>query len=154
MNQVSELPRALDTPAEKHLILAYCDKQSPRSGSGGFCDIRPAPRCVRFLAYNMTRFCHGVATSTGRVRRVNEDSYVALPPLYAVADGMGGHGAGDLASRRAIDTLTACSRVGPLSVETVLRTLDDANHAILQHDGAEGMGTTITGMASLETAGG
>lgn len=102
----------------------------------------------------MTRFCHGVATSTGRVRRVNEDSYLALPPLYVVADGMGGHGAGDLASRLAIDTLTACVRVGPLSVETVLGTLGDANHAIFEHDAANGMGTTITGMASLETAGG
>lgn len=102
----------------------------------------------------MTRFCHGVATSTGRVRRVNEDSYLALPPLYAVADGMGGHGAGDLASRLAIDTLTLCARVGPLSVETVLGTLGDANQAIFEHDAADGMGTTITGLASLETAGG
>ncbi len=102
----------------------------------------------------MTRFCHGVATSTGRVRRVNEDSYLALPPLYAVADGMGGHGAGDLASRLAIDTLLACARAGPLSVDTVLGTLDDANYAIFEHDEAEGMGTTITGLASLETAGG
>ncbi len=102
----------------------------------------------------MIQFCHGVATSVGRVRQVNEDSYLAMPPLYAVADGMGGHGAGDLASALAIETLTACARIRPLSVDTVLAALDDANHAVVQHDAAHGMGTTVTGLASLVTAGG
>ncbi len=102
----------------------------------------------------MIRFRHGVATSVGRVRSVNEDSYLALPPLYAIADGMGGHGAGDLASALAVEALTACARLHPLSVNAVLATLDDANRAIFQHEAADGMGTTVTGLASLETAGG
>ena len=38
----------------------------------------------------MIRFSHGAATSVGRVRHVNEDSYLAVPPLFVVADGMGG----------------------------------------------------------------
>lgn len=101
----------------------------------------------------MTGFRHGVATSTGRVRQVNEDSYLAQPPLYAIADGMGGHGAGDLASALAIETLTGCARLGPLSVPAVLATLDAANQAIAGHEPA-GMGTTVTGLASLEAAGG
>ena len=101
----------------------------------------------------MIGFRHGVATSVGRVRRVNEDSYLAQPPLYAIADGMGGHGAGDLASALAIETLTGCARLGVLSVPDVLATLDAANQAIAGHEPA-GMGTTVTGLASLETAGG
>jgi protein phosphatase len=102
----------------------------------------------------MIRFRHGVATSAGRVRHVNEDSYLALPPLYAVADGMGGHGAGDLASALAVEALTICAGLRVLSVEAVLAALDDANRTIVQHGEAHGMGTTVTGLASLETAGG
>jgi len=102
----------------------------------------------------MIRFCHGADTSVGRVRRVNEDSYLALPPLYAVADGMGGHGAGDVASALAIDVLMAWARVRPLTVEAVLAALDEANRVIIERDEADGMGTTVTGLAVLETAGG
>jgi protein phosphatase len=102
----------------------------------------------------MIRSQHGAATSVGRVRRVNEDSYLALPPLYAVADGMGGHGAGDVASALAIEVLTAHAGPGPLSAEAVLAALGDANRAIIERDEADGMGTTITGLAVVETAGG
>jgi PPM family protein phosphatase len=100
---------------------------------------------------SVTGFRHGVATSTGHVRLVNEDSYLALAPVYAIADGMGGHGAGDLASALAIEVLTECARAGQLSVPAVLATLEAANQVIARHE-PEGMGTTITGLASLETA--
>jgi protein phosphatase len=102
----------------------------------------------------VTRFIHAASTSPGQVRRVNEDSYLALPPLFAVADGMGGHGAGDLASRLAIETMTSAARLRPLSAEGVLAALDGANRAIVTYEGARGMGTTITGLALLETGGG
>jgi serine/threonine protein phosphatase PrpC len=102
----------------------------------------------------MIRFFHGAATAVGRVRRVNEDSYLALPPVYAVADGMGGHGAGDVASALAIEALIACARSRPLSAEAVLAALDGANRAIIARDEADGMGTTLTGLAALEIADG
>ena len=46
-----------------------------------------------------------IATHAGRVRRKNEDAYYAEPPLFAVADGMGGALAGELASRIAVQAL-------------------------------------------------
>jgi PPM family protein phosphatase len=102
----------------------------------------------------MIRFSHGVDTSVGRVRRVNEDSYLAVPPIYAVADGMGGHGSGDVASRLAVETLARCVMLRPLFTEAVLHALEEANRVILEHDGPNRMGTTITGLAGLETMGG
>jgi len=103
----------------------------------------------------MTRFFHGVATTIGRVRRVNEDSYLVLPPLYAVADGMGGHGAGDVASRLAVEELAKCVVPGrALYAESILVGLEDANRVIIEQDEANGMGTTITGLAAVETVDG
>src|SRR5580693_6797152 len=102
----------------------------------------------------MIRFSHGAATSVGRVRQVNEDSYLADPPLFVVADGMGGHGSGDLASRIAIEDMRACVPLRPLFAEAVLTALEHANRHIIERDVATRMGTTVTGLAGLETAGG
>jgi serine/threonine protein phosphatase PrpC len=100
----------------------------------------------------MIRFSHGVATSVGRVRRVNEDSFLAIPPLYAVADGMGGHGSGDVASRLAIDALARCAGLRPLFVEAVLAALEEANRVIIDRNEVNRMGTTVTGLAGLEAS--
>lgn len=102
----------------------------------------------------MIRFSHGAATSVGRVRRVNEDSYLAVPPLFVVADGMGGHGSGDLASRIAIEEMSACIALRPLFAEAVLTALEHANQHIIEQGTVSRMGTTAAGLAALETAGG
>jgi PPM family protein phosphatase len=117
---------------------------------------RPAgPPPSPFPAGTMIRFSHGVASSVGRVRRVNEDSYLAVPPIYAVADGMGGHGSGDVASRLAVEAIARCVELRPLFTEAVLHAIEEANQLIVSRaEPPSRMGTTVTGLAGLETVGG
>ena len=92
----------------------------------------------------------GAVSHVGRVRKRNEDHWLARPNigLFAVADGMGGHRAGDIASAMAINELdaTALNSVGPAQIERVLRrSFRRANRQIYtegQTIERLGMGTT------------
>jgi PPM family protein phosphatase len=55
---------------------------------------------------------YGAATDVGQVREVNEDSYLAAPPLFVVADGMGGHDGGDVASRIVVEEFARLAEGG------------------------------------------
>jgi PPM family protein phosphatase len=93
----------------------------------------------------------GAATDTGRHRERNEDSFLAEGRVFAVADGMGGHAAGDVASGMIIDALRPLAHSDVLSTRELTRIIQAANDAIVAH-GLEraptiGMGTTITGVA-------
>jgi serine/threonine protein phosphatase PrpC len=55
---------------------------------------------------------YGIRTDVGRVREVNEDDLLAAPPVFAVADGMGGHDGGDVASRFAVEELRRLAEDG------------------------------------------
>ncbi len=87
----------------------------------------------------------GAATDVGRARERNEDSLLAAPPLYAVADGMGGHRGGNVASELALQVL---SRMGDGSWDRLADQVREANRAILERAQGDrslsGMGTTLT----------
>ena len=92
---------------------------------------------------------HAERTDTGRQRRANEDAYHARAPLFAVADGMGGAQAGEVASGAAADALAAGLPEGPGTPEERLaRVVQQANeriHALsVADDDLAGMGTTLT----------
>jgi protein phosphatase len=55
---------------------------------------------------------YGAATDVGRVREVNEDSYLAAPPVFVVADGRGGHDGGDVASRIVVEEFARLAEEG------------------------------------------
>ncbi|WP_425561526.1 PP2C family protein-serine/threonine phosphatase, partial [Microbacterium terrae] len=61
----------------------------------------------------------GAATDTGLRRKINEDSYVAEAPLFLVADGMGGHHAGEIASATVIDEFSSLVGRPSLDIDTV-----------------------------------
>ncbi|MGZ8634404.1 MAG: Stp1/IreP family PP2C-type Ser/Thr phosphatase, partial [Solirubrobacteraceae bacterium] len=92
---------------------------------------------------------HFERTDTGRQRRGNEDAFYARAPLFAVADGMGGAQAGEVASHLAVEVLEQGLPDGAGSVEERLRArVSEANERIMESaqadDARAGMGTTLT----------
>jgi PPM family protein phosphatase len=88
------------------------------------------------------------ASDTGRKRRRNEDSYVLAPPIFAVADGMGGAQAGEIASRLAAAALEDTDPGAKSGAERVTSLIQEANRRVHERAIADpttsGMGTTMT----------
>ncbi len=97
----------------------------------------------------MIRLAWAERSDAGYRRATNEDAVVADPPVFAVADGMGGHAAGDVASALTVERLSELvGRASPTRREVLeaIRSADDDITARARLDGTYGMGTTLTGL--------
>ena len=94
----------------------------------------------------------GAATDVGQVRSNNQDSHLTSDPLYAVADGMGGAAAGEVASALAIEALNnGFHHSGPPTPDLLIQAAQTANRAVWDEAEANpemrGMGTTLVAIA-------
>ena len=95
-------------------------------------------------------------TDTGRRRPQNEDTFVCDPPLFAVADGVGGAQAGEIASRLAAAALEerAPDALGEATLATLLQEANDRIYRrALEDPTAAGMGTVVTALLVDEASG-
>src|SRR2546423_14468363 len=118
-----------------------CESATPSSGSSSRCRAPSSGRVMLRIAEEAFR------SDVGRQRSANEDSYFASSPLFAVADGLGGAQAGEVASRIAAESFDPDARMDT-SPERYLRTIAErANERIhrLPQAGATraGMGATL-----------
>ena len=99
----------------------------------------------------MISFTWGGATHTGRVRSMNQDNLLANDGLFAVADGMGGHLGGEVASERSLDVLRNSN---PSGLEALVDAVHAANLAVHTESAANpelrGMGTTLVAVVRTE----
>jgi PPM family protein phosphatase len=95
----------------------------------------------------------GALTDVGRSRSLNEDAIVAVFPVFAVADGMGGHAAGEVASQLTAEHLSNLSATGEPTGERLVAAIRSANRAIFNRSLAEpllrGMGTTVCALTII-----
>lgn len=89
----------------------------------------------------------GAASDVGKIRRINEDSLGYKGNLFVIADGMGGHNAGEIASALAVEEILRRDAEGSDFAAALPGILNQANQVILayagQDPGYQGMGTTV-----------
>jgi protein phosphatase len=97
----------------------------------------------------------GVASHVGAARRQNQDSCAAQPPVFVVADGMGGHAAGDGASRAVVEAMLTLAGRADTTREALADCLADARSRIAQIsvDGGRPPGSTVSGVIVTQAEG-
>lgn len=100
-------------------------------------------------------FSVSAASDRGLVRRVNEDSYIAVPPVFVVADGMGGHAFGDRASQAIVRVLDSQLVTTTLpSADAVLAAIRQADELVQTIGVDEVAGSTLAGVALVSDSAG
>jgi protein phosphatase len=93
----------------------------------------------------------GAATAVGQ-REDNQDRYLAAPPVFAVADGMGGHVGGAAAAEAVVEALRSLTRCETTTVAAIRLALQRADGEIRAFEGPDkaGAGTTVAGVALVD----
>jgi protein phosphatase len=103
----------------------------------------------------VTKFAWGTSTSTGQIRQANEDFFLAVDGLFIVADGMGGHQAGEVASRLAVETVR--DEFDSAGTDVLVSAVEKANRELVSRSTNDpdlaGMGTTLCAMALVDIGG-
>lgn len=95
----------------------------------------------------------GTATDRGCLRSLNEDSLLAYPPVFLVADGMGGHDAGDAASKSVVDEFSALVGRDSVSSDEIHECFGRTAQRIRETLAGKTAGTTVAGVAITEHEG-
>ena len=94
------------------------------------------------------RYRAGARTDVGRIRSRNEDSYLVDEPLFVVADGMGGHRGGDVASALTVETIRDAAPTWGAPGGELTEAIRRANRVVFERSAGDqdlhGMGTTVT----------
>ena len=111
---------------------------------------------------NPVELHHGAATDVGLLREINEDAYLVAPPVFVVADGMGGHENGDVASRIVVEEFARLADQGyepTRGAEAVRATLEASQRRIHEYAAEAGPGvgrspgTTVVAALLVEAEG-
>lgn len=96
----------------------------------------------------------GAATHQGLVRNSNEDSYLTVPPVFLVADGMGGHSRGEVASRAVTEAFAELSHQRWLTSDDLVSTVDRAARLVMDLPSpGRAPGSTLSGVGMSKQGG-